>query len=594
MENLTTLLMLVGIAVGTLLALGFILSRLYNRAPKDAALIRTGFGGQKVILNGGVLVLPVFHDLMRVSLKTIKMDVDRGGGRDALLTSDRIRVDVIGTFHVRVAHDESAIAKAAETLGDSINNPKAVEELLRDKLISALRSAAATMTMDELHQNRSKFIDEVSKLAKSDLDPNGLELETVALTHFDQTPLRDLNEENAFDAVGMTAVKRITEQRRRERNDIEAETRVAIETRNLEAERKSLDIARDSEHARLDQEREIETTRAQQEADLAKTRAERKRESEEARIEQEKLTESAEISKKGAIEITEIKRIQQVEISRQEQAIAIAEKSEAESAARARAEDARAQAVRAEESVLTAREVAEAERQKQVAVVRAEEKADAEAVSVRVQAEAEREAAENRAAALRTEAHADRDAQLAKAEGTRARLTAEAEGQTAVNTAANILSKEQIELERTRILSGAMPAIITASAKPMENIDSIKIVDIGGLTGKSNGSAAINNGPLVPGNGNLADQVVSAGLQYRAQRPLVDGLVNELFGGDAGLEGLVTGGMPEAIVQKTSDKPVATAEDITQLKDDSLVSPEVLNARGNPDDVVTADQKHRT
>lgn len=570
MDKVQSIAMLFGIASGTIIVIGFLLSRLYKRAPKDAALIRTGLGGQKVIVNGGILVLPVFHDLMHVSLKTIKMDVDRTGGKDALLTKDSIRVDVTGLFHIRVAHDEAAIAKAAETLGESVNNPKAVADMLSGKLISALRSAAAKMTMDELHMDRAGFISHVSALAKGDLDPNGLELETVALTHFDQTPLRELDPNNAFDAIGMAVISKITEDRKRERNNITAENRVAIERRNLEAERESLDIERDTEMARLQKEREVETSRAEQEAELAATRFQRTREAEEARIEQERMTRQAEINKESAIDTAEIERIKAVEIARQEQAIAIATKSEEESAARAKAEDARAQAVRAEESVITARQVAEAERQKQVTVVRASERAESDAVGIRVQAEAEREAAENRAVATRTEAEANRDAQILNAAGTKARLEAEAEGSRAINEAANLLGASQIDLERTRILSAAMPSIIEASTKPMDNIDSIKIVDIGGLTGFNSGNSAADGSIVSGSSGNLADQVVNASLQYRSRRPLVDGLVNELFGAEGGLEALVTGAAPAAL---KAEKPAEYHDPIDRPMSADLETP---------------------
>ena len=44
-----------------LIAIGIVLARLYRRSEKDRAYVRTGFGGQKVVLDGGSLVLPVFH-----------------------------------------------------------------------------------------------------------------------------------------------------------------------------------------------------------------------------------------------------------------------------------------------------------------------------------------------------------------------------------------------------------------------------------------------------------------------------------------------------------------------------------------------------
>jgi uncharacterized membrane protein YqiK len=42
-----------------IITMGLIVSRLYRRATKETSFVRTGFGGQKVIMNGGALVLPV-------------------------------------------------------------------------------------------------------------------------------------------------------------------------------------------------------------------------------------------------------------------------------------------------------------------------------------------------------------------------------------------------------------------------------------------------------------------------------------------------------------------------------------------------------
>lgn len=55
---LLTVLAYAGIVLATLVVIGLILTRLYRRATKDVALIRTGFGGEKVVLNGGIMVVP--------------------------------------------------------------------------------------------------------------------------------------------------------------------------------------------------------------------------------------------------------------------------------------------------------------------------------------------------------------------------------------------------------------------------------------------------------------------------------------------------------------------------------------------------------
>jgi uncharacterized membrane protein YqiK len=93
-----------------------------------------------------------------------------------------------------------------------------------------------------------------------------------------------------------------------------------------------------------------------------------------------------------------------------------------------------------------------------------------------------------------------------------------------------------------------LPAIIRESVKPMESIEGIRIVHVDGLTGSGNGHANGSGGAVVDGNsnsqGNLAEQVVSSALRYRAQAPIIDSLMSELglSGGDAaGLTRALTG-----------------------------------------------------
>ena len=61
-SNLYQILVLAGIILVALIVIGVIIARLYKRSSKEVSFVRTGFGGEKVILNGGAIVLPVLHD----------------------------------------------------------------------------------------------------------------------------------------------------------------------------------------------------------------------------------------------------------------------------------------------------------------------------------------------------------------------------------------------------------------------------------------------------------------------------------------------------------------------------------------------------
>src|SRR5688572_6243178 len=291
---LVTLAIYAGIVLAALLTLGLIITRLYRRATKEIGFVRTGFGGEKVVINGGALVLPVLHETMPVNLNTVRLAVERKNV-DALITLDRLRIDVKAEFYVRVRPDRESIAIAAQTLGLRTMQPESLKELIEGKFVDALRSVAAGMTMAQLHEQRADFVQKVQQVSAADLAMNGLELESVSLTGLDQTSIEHFNANNAFDAEGLTKLTEQIELRRKTRNDIEKDTRVQIETKNLEADKKSFEISRDNEFARLEQEREVEMRRAKQMAEVAREQSLRHQESEQARIETKQQIDAQQI-----------------------------------------------------------------------------------------------------------------------------------------------------------------------------------------------------------------------------------------------------------------------------------------------------------
>ena len=525
--------------------IGLILTRLYRRATKDVALIRTGFGGEKVVLNGGIMVIPVLHELMQVRLTTVKLEVSRLN-KDALITLDKLRVDVVGLFHIKVKPDSQSIAAAAQTLGQAVNSEEAVKSLLDGKLVSALRSVAATMTMEHLHANRADFIQKVQEALTNDLDTNGFQLESVSITHFDQTAFEHFNENNAFDAEGLTVLTRTIEERKKIRNDIVTTNRVEIEQRNLQANNQSLEIAQAAEQARLTQEQTLSARRAEQATAIATAEAEQTRLAALARIaaeqaetvaqtEADKVVQTATIERDGAVQTATIERDRNIELARITTSVQTAQKSEEESTATAAANEARALAVRAEESVETAKATEIANRTKNVAVIAATQKAEEQAVGITVAARAEKEAAEARATALRTEASAESEAEKTRAEGRAAAFKVDAAGQTAINEATNVLNDAQTALLVRRAMLDALPGIIAAATKPMEQIDKINIIDARGLHGED----SVNR--TAGGTGNLADAAVAAALRYRVGGPLIDSLMSELGMSTSSLNSMLAG-----------------------------------------------------
>ncbi len=555
--NLIDILVIAGAVLVGLLILGMILARLYKRATKEISFVRTGFRGEKVIMNGGAIVLPVLHEIIPVNMNTLRLEVRRAN-EQALITRDRMRADVTAEFYVRVKPTVDAIANAAQTLGLKTMNPKELKELVEGKFVDALRSVAAEMAMEELHEKRVDFVQKVQHVVSEDLLKNGLELESVSLTGLDQTAFEHFNPQNAFDAEGLTKLTQAIESRRKIRNDIEQETDLAIKTKNLEAERAKLQISREEEYARLEQEREVSIRRASQMAEIAREQAEKKREAEEAQIasqreidlkrimserdidnetiQKERAVREMEISKQRAVEQAEIERQKAIELASQEKSIAVAEKSRAESEAKAEADKARALAVKQEEGVITVRQTEQAERAKQVELIAARQEAEREAIQLVVAAEAEKKAAEDQAEAQRVAAQgqADKerltakgqaDAELLLADAKARSYEVDAEGKKAINAAANMLSAEQIAMQVRLALIQHLPEIIAQSVKPMEQISDIKILQVNGMGAQGGNTDA---GSVEGGNGSLADQVVNSALRYRAQAPILDSLLSEI------------------------------------------------------------------
>lgn len=548
-----------------LLVIGLIISRLYKRASKERAFVRTGMGGQKIVMNGGAIVIPIFQETIEVNMNTMRLNVARSN-EAGLITKDRMRVDVQAEFFVRVKPTEDAIADAAQTLGARTMKPEQLKELVEGKFVDALRSVAAELTMEELHEKRGEFVQRVQTTVSEDILKNGLELESVSLTALDQTSQEFLNPQNAFDAQGLAKLTEIIEAKRKQRNDIEQETRVQIQLKNLEAEKQSLTLSQEQEFVRLAQQREIEMRRAQQTAEVAREQAARRQEAKQAEIEADQKNAAAELDAKQKVEqqrieldrtlteqevmktkmveSAEIEKQKALELAEQDRAIAIAEKSKAKSEAEALAAAARAEAVRAEERVTTAKELETAERRKSIELVLASEEAEREAIKIKVAATAEKSAALDQADAVKTLAEAESSKARIAAEGAaeaerlmaeaRAKtLEVEAEGKRKLNEADNILNSAILEARIKQILIENLPSIIRESVKPMEHIDGIKIIQVDGLTGgSSHGGGGGSNGS--GDGGSLADQLVSSALRYRGQAPLVDSLMKEigLSGGD--------------------------------------------------------------
>lgn len=692
------ILLTIVIAVGV-----YLLHWLYRHSSKDQSFVRTGSGGERVVMGGGALVIPIIHDITVVNMNAIPVEIRRTG-EASLITKNKLRVDLVAEFFVRVIATKDGVSTAARTLGARTQDPMALKEIIQGRFIDAMSAVAATMTMEEIHQDRLGYISRVAELAGKTLGPNGLELENASLTALNQTDISVFNPANAFDAEGLTRLTEEIEERRKTRNRIENEARIDIKLKDYEAEQRALEIDRDLEYARIEQARAIEIRKALQQAEVeaersnsaiqitqAKVRAEEeseririakdqaveaerikaqndvrtleieraketelteiasrtkleterlqtKQQIEAERIERDRLVKEAEIrsrldievfdtksateieqarlakdrevearrietekqiellavekekdvrvsnemaaaeqeraaiAKRHAVEVERIRKdedVAQQEIAKQQKIrlaetqsqrkvedaaivanreieelrvaagkyidrfvieqdmeieladkarlIAVTNKAIEEAVARANEAEARKKLAAVEEQVTTVRAEESATRNKRVEVIAAEAAAEREALRLVKLAEAEKLAVEQRAMA-----------EIAEAKAAEVRYETDAEGNRKLNDAENMRSDESRRSAIYEHLVKTLPQIIRETVKPMENIESIKILQVDGLPGLNSPSEVGSGGTGAPSGGNIPDQVVNSAMKYRTQVAFVDGLMEEI------------------------------------------------------------------
>lgn len=477
----------------------------YERATNEVSLVRTGIGGRKVIIDGGTLAIPFFNEISRVNMQTIRMDVARSG-ESALITKDRMRIDVGAEFYASVIPEADAITRAAQTLGRRTFQPDQLKALIDGMMVDALRAVAAQMTMDELHENRSEFVREVRETLTDTLAKYGLQLDSVSLTALDQTPFSALDENNAFNAVGMRKLAEVIAKSKKERAEIEGDAQVAVRRAEVQAIQSKLEIELEERRAEIAQTQEIEMLLAAQLTEVARRKADAEREAAQARIKMEQEIQSASIQRELSIREAEIAQLRALEIAEQEKEILTAAKSQEQSKAKADATQARAVLVEAEENLQTLKQVADAERRKKVALLAAQQDAEANAERARIASAADQDVAKVKGVIRREEAASMRVYKLAEAEAEAARIKAE-------NSRSDALVA--MELEKAKL--AALPGIVSEMVKPAEKIKGININHISGM---ERGGSAGASSPV----GQTIDSILDMAVALPAMKKIGDSI----------------------------------------------------------------------
>ena len=592
-----------GIVFAVIGAFLIIITRLYRKASAEEAFVRTGMGGTKVIIDGGSLVVPVLHEVIPVSLSTMKLEIARRD-KDALITGDKLRADVVSEFYIAVQPKTDDILAAARSLGTRSLEPARVTELVSEKLISALRSVAAKSTLDALNSEREKFATDVGNAVREELKQNGLTLETVTVSMLDQTDILHLKQENVFDAEGRKRIAEITSSNAIEENKFRKDAEQAIAEKNTK-----------TTQAVTGQEVLQATARAERDAQIAIANASQAREAGVIKAQQEQLTETAKIEAAQTVGQREAEKDQAIRVAQvtadqaaataevgKDQAVEVAKRQKEVKVAQAETDraDAEALQLKAEQQktveaqgVITAEQTATAKREKEVLVITAQKDAEVKQTNENIDADitayktvtvaqGELDAANKKAEAITIGAKASKDASVLKAEGETAVQM------VPVNVAAKqveVDAQRQNEVEAARItnLTNELKAKGDYTEVSVQLEQAIKFIQaieaIGVAQAEAVGKGLEKANMTLYGDPAMLNKFTDgfgSGLKANA-------LINTLLGKDGQLGSLLSlavplakmamGGKEEGIIAKAGDL-------ITKLQDIAGENPRVLTLIG--------------
>jgi len=479
--------------------------RAYVKTPANRAFVRTGgFNAKpntppKVVMNGGAWVFKTIHEISWVDLGTMAIEIERTEG-NALLTKDPQYADIKAIFYIKVNPTVEGIVDAARTIGGKQVDAEAVKQLVDAKLDGALRDVAASFTLMSLHQEREKFIQEVQNRLKTDLEENGLVLESVSILTLRAARQGSFGTDDVFGAQVARANAQVIQQALRERNDIERIAEIEVKQRDTESAKQALELDRQLSLAKATQDREVRTIQATEKALADQKVYEELQKSEQARVSKERAVALMELEREKQLQTgaerktqevmaAEVARRQAIELAEQQRQVAVlVEQQKREGAEKdrltvsAQREEA-AQTVKTVEATQQAQreakiKIIEAEREAQMALIgqknkielealRKQREAESQAKALKEMASAEAEAALKQAETLRTQAQAEMEAEKLRADGMQAKTSAaglaeaevlKAKAEAAMREAEAIRAKGLAEAESEKAKAEALAA----------------------------------------------------------------------------------------------------------------------------------------
>jgi flotillin len=461
------------IVVPVLLVLFFVtfLARQYRRCPSNRILVIYGkVAGQRAarcIHGGGAFVVPLLQGYEYLSLEPMTIEIEL----TSALSKKNIRVNVPSTFTIGISTDPDIMNNAAERLLGLTD--QAIAAQARDIILGQMRLVIATLGIEEINQDREKFLDLVNKNVSTEVNKIGLELINVNI--------RDITDESGYiEALGRKAASEAINTAKVEVAEANRSGAIGESTANTEMQ---VQVARQTAQSATGQkeaERDKRVQVAKLEAEGVSGEASAAREQEIAIARENALAEqgkkAAEAERRVKVAELEATAVRGENESRATMADSEATLAERRAEARRRGEVA---------SALAARDVLLAEKEQELAKLQktelVQQTIDRQKIEIDADAEAER---------IRRIAKGEADAILAKysaeAEGLLKVLDAKAAGYEKLLR----ICGDRQDLAPALLIIEKLPELIAEQVKAIQNlkIDKITVWDSGGGNGDASGS----------------------------------------------------------------------------------------------------------
>ncbi|CRX37911.1 flotillin family protein [Estrella lausannensis] len=174
----------------------YFLAKLYERCPSNKILVVYGrMGGSKTVQcyhGGGTFVWPLIQGSAFLDLTPRNIHIPLRGA----LSHQNIRVNVPSTFTVAVGVTPEIMNNAAVRLLDL--DHKGIESMATEIIVGQLRLTVASLRIEEINQDRERFLEAIKKNIEPELHKIGLTLLNVNIT--------DITDESEYiESIGKKA-----------------------------------------------------------------------------------------------------------------------------------------------------------------------------------------------------------------------------------------------------------------------------------------------------------------------------------------------------------------------------------------------------